>query len=126
MFLQSKAFLQVLVAILSGALWVPYLGSFPITLLLATVATFILSLIITKIGPVRYVHIFSKVTYFRYFFGLPTAKGSYLPGKICKGFLPCIILGISALTIWLSVFLFVTFGYCKSYPNAYPCSYPVF
>ena len=53
MSLHSKTFLQVLVAILSGALWVPYLGSFPITLLLATVATFILSLIITKMGPVR-------------------------------------------------------------------------
>ena len=53
MFLHSKTFSQVLVAILSGALWVPYLGSFPITLLLATVATFLLSLIITKMGPVR-------------------------------------------------------------------------
>ena len=53
MSLHFKTFLQVLVAILSGALWVPYLASFPITLLLATVATFLLSLIITKMGPVR-------------------------------------------------------------------------
>ena len=45
---------QVLVAILSGALWVPYLGSFHVTLILTTVATFILALIITKIGPVRF------------------------------------------------------------------------
>ena len=60
MFLYSQAFLQVLVAILSGALWVPYLGSFPITLLLATVATFVLSLIITKMGPIRYLHIFNR------------------------------------------------------------------
>ena len=60
MFLLSKAFLQVLVAILSGALWVPYLGSFPITLLLATMATFILSLTITKMGPIRFERIFSS------------------------------------------------------------------
>ena len=43
---------QVLVAILSGALWVPYLSTFPSTLLLATIATFTVSFIITKLGPV--------------------------------------------------------------------------
>ena len=125
MFLHSKTFLQVLVAILSGALWVPYLGSFPITLLLATVATFVLSLSITKMGPVRCIFAFYSPivhgTCFRYFFGLPTTKRSCLPGKLCQGFLPCIILGISALSIWLSVYLFLTFHYCKSYPTAIPC-----
>ena len=44
---------QVLVAILSGALWVPYLSTFPSTLLLATIATFTVSFIITKLGPIR-------------------------------------------------------------------------
>ena len=44
---------QVLVAVLSGALWVPYLSTFPSTLLLATLATFLVSLLITKLGPIR-------------------------------------------------------------------------
>ena len=44
---------QVLVAVLSGALWVPYLSTFPSTLLLATIATFTVSFIITKLGPIR-------------------------------------------------------------------------
>ena len=44
----------MLVALLSGAPWVPYLGSFPITLLLTTLATFILALVITKLGHVSF------------------------------------------------------------------------
>ena len=44
---------QVLVAILSGALWVPYLSTFPSTLLLTTIVAFLISLLITKLGPVR-------------------------------------------------------------------------
>ena len=44
---------QVLVAVLSAALWVPYLSTFPSTLLLATLATFLVSLLITKLGPIR-------------------------------------------------------------------------
>ena len=44
---------QVLVAILSGALWVPYLSSFPSTLLLTTIVAFLISLLITKLGPIR-------------------------------------------------------------------------
>ena len=44
---------QVLVAILSGALWVPYLSTFPSTLLLTTMVAFLISFLITKLGPVR-------------------------------------------------------------------------
>ena len=55
--------MQVLVAILSGALWVPYLGSFPVTLILATTATFILALVITKLGPVRCVYIYILLSF---------------------------------------------------------------
>ena len=44
---------QVLVAILSGALWVPYLSTFPSTLLLTTIVAFLISLLITKLGPIR-------------------------------------------------------------------------
>ena len=44
---------QVLVAVLSGALWVPYLSTFPSTVLLATIATFLVALLITKLGPIR-------------------------------------------------------------------------
>ena len=47
-------FCQVLVAVLSGALWVPYLSTFPSTLILSTIATFLLSFVITKLGPIRY------------------------------------------------------------------------
>ena len=44
---------QVLVAILSGALWVPYLGTFPCTLVLTTIVAFFISLLITRLGPIR-------------------------------------------------------------------------
>ena len=47
-------FCQVLVAVLSGALWVPYLSTFPSTLILSSIATFLLSFVITKLGPIRY------------------------------------------------------------------------
>jgi hypothetical protein len=55
---------QVLVAVLSGALWVPVLGSLPSTLLLSTLATGLLSLAATRLGPARYL------------FGLPPPKGA--------------------------------------------------
>ena len=44
---------QVLVAIISGTFWVPYLSTFPSTLILAALATFLISLLITKLGPIR-------------------------------------------------------------------------
>ena len=71
---------QVLVAILSVSLGVPVLGSFPIILLLATLAVFILSFIITKLNPLRY------------WFGLTPAKGSFIPGSKLRGFIPTIVL----------------------------------
>ena len=43
----------MLVAIISGTFWVPYLSTFPSTLILATLATFLISLLITKLGPIR-------------------------------------------------------------------------
>ena len=112
---------QVLVAILSGALWVPYLDTFPVILLLATVTTFILALIITKIGPLRLVNLYFSLLFFkqfvfRYLFGLPTPKGSCIPGKICQRFVPCILLGISAIVIWLSVYLYAILIFVKVIP----------
>ena len=54
---------QVLVALLSGALWVPYLSLFPTTLLLATLVTGTLAFTITKLGPLRYTILVNYVLY---------------------------------------------------------------
>ena len=81
---------QVLVAILSGVLWVPYLGSFPVVLILATLASGLVS------------HVITKLTNFRYLFGLKPANDSFLPGKKLRGFIPVICLAIWAIpVIWL-------------------------
>jgi len=93
---------QVLVAVLSGALWVPYLSTFPSTLLLATLATFLVSLLITKLGPIRYL------------FGLPPPKGSWMPGNACRGFLPCIFLAITTVLLLSSVNIYHAYGYCQN------------
>ena len=56
------------------------LGSFPIVLILSTIGTLAVSWLITKSGPLRY------------FFGLPTKKESYLPGKALNGMVPVIVM----------------------------------
>ena len=76
---------QVLVAYLAGALWVPYLRSLPITIVLGTILTTLVSFLITKSGPLRY------------FFGLPPPKKSFLPGKLLRGFVPTLIMIIFVL-----------------------------
>jgi len=81
---------QVLVIIMALTLWVPYLGSLPSNLILATLATTALAYLVTKI------------TALKYFFGLPTTSDSCLPGNICSGFLP--LLCISALAVLSMVF----------------------
>ena len=88
---------QLLVPLAAAASWVPYLsqfyrdnnrdlshnsGTFPIVLLLATLATAAVSWIIVKSGPVRY------------FFGLPTKKQSKLPGTTLRGFLPLLVMAV--------------------------------
>ena len=91
---------QILVPLAAGASWVPYLsesrrpaedkslislhhsGTFPLVLLLTTLATLAVSWIITKAGPLRY------------FFGLPTKQHSGLPGKQLGGFLPLLIMTV--------------------------------
>jgi len=85
---------QVLVAILSGALWVPVLGSYPVVLLLATLAAIILSFTITKLSPLRY------------WFGLSPPKDSLLPGKWLGGFLPLILLLVSVVMVSCIQFVF--------------------
>ena len=65
-----------------GILQVPVLHHFPFSLLLSTIATTAISYLIVKSGPLRY------------FFGLPTEKGSFLPGKALKGLIPAIVLAI--------------------------------
>ena len=73
---------QILVAILSGVLWIPYLGSFPVTLLLVTLVTGVLA------------HLITKMNNFRYFFGLKPVSGSFLPGTQINGFFPVIFLAV--------------------------------
>ena len=73
---------QVLIILVSGTLWVPYLGSFPATIILTTIFTYIISLLVAKSpGPVKY------------FFGLPS-KHNIIPGKKLSGFLPVTVLSI--------------------------------
>ena len=71
---------QVLVSYLVGALWVPYLRSLPITIILGTLLTTLVAFLITKAGPLRY------------FFGLAPPKKSFLPGKSLRGFVPTLIM----------------------------------
>ena len=73
---------QVIVPIAAGALWVPYLRTFPVMLILTLVPTIGLSYLITKSGSLRY------------FFGLPTPPGSWLPGQLLRGFLPLLVLSV--------------------------------
>ena len=73
---------QILIVLASGTLWVPYLGSFVVNLLLSTLITGALTFIITKLpDPIRY------------FFGHPS-KHWLIPGKTLNGFLPVIMLAI--------------------------------
>ena len=78
---------QLLVAILSGVLWVPYLGSFPVTLILATIASVIAA------------HIITKLTNFRYLFGLKPSSDSFFPGKKLRGFIPVICLAVMSAVV---------------------------
>ena len=71
---------QVIVPIAAGALRVPYLGSFPVMIVLTFVPVMVLSFLITKSGPLRY------------FFGLPLPAGSWLPGRQMRGFVPVLVL----------------------------------
>ena len=66
-----------------------FTGSLPIVLLLSTIATLIVSWLITKSGPLRY------------FFGLPTKKDSMLPGKALGGMLPTAVLLVLFVTVAL-------------------------
>ena len=75
----------------SGALWVPYLRSFPVVLAITTVPTVALAYLITKSGALRY------------FFGLPPPRGSFLPGKRLRGFVPVLVLaGVELLCLILA------------------------
>ena len=77
---------QVLVAYMAGALWVPYLRSLPISVIIVTLITTIISFLITKSGPLRY------------FFGLAPPKDSFLPGKTLRGFVPTLIMTSLVIT----------------------------
>ena len=80
---------QVLVVLVSGTLWVSYLGSFPATIILSTICTLIVSFLVVKSpDPVRY------------FFGLPS-KHSIIPGEKLSGFLP--LIGLCMLMVIESV-----------------------
>lgn len=93
---------QILVAILSGTLWVEYLGSFPVTLALTTIATLCVSFAITCSGPVAY------------FFGAPTSRSCFLPGKTLNGMLPTIMLGIILVLLYMTANLVLFFVYDRN------------
>ena len=82
---------QLLDAFAAGALWVPYLRTFPVMLIITSVLILIITYLITKSGSLRY------------FFGLPTPGGSWLPGKPLRGFVPVLVLtGVLMLQIILA------------------------
>ena len=78
--------LQVEVAYLSAAMWVPYLRSLPITVIITTILCTTIAFLITKSVPLRY------------FFGLAPPKDSFLPGKTLRGFLPTLIMAALVIT----------------------------
>ena len=84
---------QVLVTVLSLSLGTPVLQSFPIVLIIATIATAALSFLIVKLGPLRY------------WFGLPPPKNSLLPGKVIRGFLPLALLLVAVIIVYLLQFI---------------------
>merc|ERR1719206_1160896 len=77
----------------SVSLGTPVLQSFPIVLIIATIATSALSFLIVKLGPLRY------------WFGLPPPKDSLLPGKVIRGFLPLAILLVAVIIVYLLQFI---------------------
>ena len=77
---------QVQYAYMSGALRVPYLRSLPVSVIITTLLTTLLSFLITKSG------------FLRYFFGLPPPKDSFLPGKTLRGFVPILIMTFLSIT----------------------------
>ena len=74
--------LQVIVSYSGGALWIPYIRTFPAMLLVTTFLSFSISYLITK------------STNLRYFFGVPPLKDSWLPGKLLGGFVPVLVLAV--------------------------------
>ena len=77
---------QVHVAYLAGAMWIPYLRTLPITVIIVTLLTTTISFLITKSGSLRY------------FFGLAPPKDSFLPGKTLQGFVPTLIMTALVIT----------------------------
>ena len=68
---------------LAGAFWVPYLRSFPFTVIFGSLITGCVSLLITKAKPLRY------------FFGLRCPPGSSLPGTRMRGMIPVTVLAVT-------------------------------
>ena len=68
-------------------------GSFPVVLLLSTLATLAVSWLVTVSGPLRYM------------FGLATPPGALLPGSSLGGFLPLVVMSclLIAVTIVVNV-----------------------
>jgi hypothetical protein len=75
----------------AGAMWVPYLRTLPVLLILTSIVSIAISYLITKSGPLGY------------FFGLPPPKNSCLPGKLLRGFVPVLVLsGLAVIQILLA------------------------
>lgn len=88
---------QVLIALVSGTLWIPYLGSFIATIILSTLGTCIISFLVVKSpGPIKY------------FFGLPSNHW-IVPGKKLAGFIPLILLCITVVMLTIIANVIVLF-----------------
>ena len=87
---------QVLIGLISGTLWVPYVGSFPATIVLSTLLTCLVSYSVVKSpGPIRY------------FFGLHSVH-RIIPGEKLSGMGPllmlCVIVILETAIAWLIVY----------------------
>ena len=49
--------------------------------------------------------------FFRYLFGLPPPRDSMIPGKACRGFLPCFILAAITVLLWSSLNIYRAYAY---------------
>ena len=66
-------------------------GSFPVVLLLSTLATLAVSWLVTVSGPLRYM------------FGLATPPGALLPGSSLGGFLPLAVMSCLFILVTIVV-----------------------
>ena len=62
-------------------------------------------------GLVSYADILYEDIVSRYLFGLPPPRDSMMPGKACRGFVPCFILAAITVLLWSSLNIYRAYAY---------------